>query len=91
MPAADPNSPLKDAQAKHLTQLEAHLKILTKALDDIASDYAHMKRQDMVEKAGEALCRVGAWGKTPPGHFVRHGTAYKLPKYGDGKISDLKP
>lgn len=65
--------------AEYMAQLEGNLKCLTQVLDDIACDYEHMKRKDMVEKAGDALCRVGAWRKARPGEFCRGGKSYGFP------------
>jgi hypothetical protein len=47
-----------------------------RAPDAIACDWEHMKRKDMVLRAGEALCEIGAWRKAKPGEFCRHGVAY---------------
>ena len=38
-----------------------------------------MKRKDMIEKVGHALCKVGAWRKAQPGEFCRGGKSYGIP------------
>lgn len=52
------------------------LKKCIAALDAIAADYEHMKRKDMVERAGRVLCEIGAWRKVLPGEFARHGHVF---------------
>lgn len=59
---------------------EEKLKIAISALDAIASDYEHMKRKDMIERAGIALCDIGAWRKVLPGEFARGGQIVALTK-----------
>ncbi len=64
-------------------QDQANLNILRLALDDIACDYEHMKRKDMIEKAQHALCKIGAWRKVVKGEFAREGKVWKVKGYED--------
>lgn len=58
-------------------QDKKELNICARVLDKIASDYEWMKRAEMVQLAGEALCDIGRWRKNKPGEISVNGTAYK--------------
>ena len=66
--------------AELLDEAATKMKRLIFVLDEMACDYEHYKRKDMVEKAGWILCEVGAWRKVEKGEFARGGVSYGVAK-----------
>ena len=74
-------------------QDQSELRRCVLTLEAIASDYEWMKRKEMVQRAGEALCDIGAWRKVSSGEFARHGRVVSLskPMSGQGPDAPVPP